>query len=344
MDVRAKTVSNAIARGVLQVAESLDVSGEQFLRLAGLTRAEVFQPHGRVAGHKHQRLMRLTEHAPVNTSLLRGGLEPLFADYLNLASVCTNCATLREAVDTFLRYRGVIGELDVLVCRERDDALLFDYISDDPLESSGKSALANFAMLVKLVRHYSLDRAPRFDCALQAAPLRQAAAVEAFFEGPVASHQAANQLKVTRAALDTPFPHHNPLLHAVFLASLSAEHSAIVQPDSFAGRVTQFVRDALVSGGDEPEVSDDRLLDQLCEAMSLTRWTVRRRLQRDGCTYKDLVVHVKLAEARRLLREDTMPLGLISDLLGFASQGSFTRFFKANEGVAPLTYRRAAPG
>jgi hypothetical protein len=46
-------------------------------------------------------------------------LSGLFADYLPLASLCCNAATLRQALHFFLAYRPLIGECDGSACGKK---------------------------------------------------------------------------------------------------------------------------------------------------------------------------------------------------------------------------------
>jgi AraC-like DNA-binding protein len=51
---------------------------------------------------------------------------------------------------------------------------------------------------------------------------------------------------------------------------------------------------------------------------------------------------LRMEQAYRLLLETPAPVGRIAGELGFAVHADFTRFFRANHGVAPDAYRRAA--
>jgi hypothetical protein len=44
----------------------------------------------------------------------------LFADYMSLASLCCNAATLRQALHFFLAYRPLIGERRIRLQEEED--------------------------------------------------------------------------------------------------------------------------------------------------------------------------------------------------------------------------------
>ncbi len=58
-----------------------------------------------------------------------------------------------------------------------------------------------------------------------------------------------------------------------------------------------------------------------------------------GLTLKNLVNQVRLAEAKRLLRETDLPVIDIAFGVGYGTSAHFHRVFKEEEGVTPLAYR-----
>ena len=53
--------------------------------------------------------------------------------------------------------------------------------------------------------------------------------------------------------------------------------------------------------------------------------TLQRRLAQAGVSYSQLVDEVRFTSAQHLLAQDSMSLGAIASLLGYADPGSFTR-------------------
>ena len=52
-------------------------------------------------------------------------------------------------------------------------------------------------------------------------------------------------------------------------------------------------------------------------------------------------LNLKIAEAKRLLREEKLPVSKISDLLGYSSIHAFSRAFKNAVGLSPSEYRKS---
>ena len=52
------------------------------------------------------------------------------------------------------------------------------------------------------------------------------------------------------------------------------------------------------------------------------------------------MVRQRVAAARRLLREGSLPVGRIASLLGYSNLGHLSRQFQRETGISPSEYRR----
>ncbi|MEM9169037.1 MAG: helix-turn-helix domain-containing protein [Pseudomonadota bacterium] len=97
-----------------------------------------------------------------------------------------------------------------------------------------------------------------------------------------------------------------------------------------AGRTTvALVSDALVRGVVEQEAA--------ARQMGVSVATLRRRLQAEGATFRDLRRRVLNDAAQRLLREGRT-VGDVAEALGFAEFRSFSRAFKEWNGCTPRAF------
>lgn len=343
MDTRFKTVSNAIARKQLMAAHALGLSGEELLRGVGINPEELQRENGRLQAHKHIRIAKMFAHLPIAVEkFIYGGLDLLFDDFPLLAAVCANCPTLREALGTFMQFRGIIGELDFLHFHEAQDTVRFEFISEGMPPTFDKGALANFMIIAQIAHHYSNGAKVPMRCSLVGPAPADADLMEDFLEGPVRYHQEANSLVFSAEQLDIPYPQFNTVLHRVFSQKLHQELTAIRTQGAFSSRVEDAIRGLFSSEDSHP--TGDRVLKNLCAQMNTTRWTLWRKLQLEGLTYQDIVLKVRTQVARSYLEKPGMSLGEISHHLGFSSQSAFSRFFKDQEGIAPTLYRHRILG
>lgn len=81
-------------------------------------------------------------------------------------------------------------------------------------------------------------------------------------------------------------------------------------------------------------------LAEMADALCISPRTLRRRLEKENCSYKQLVNVVRQRIAEQQLRNLNIPIGQISRNLGFASDAGFSRAFKTWSGLSPQEYRQ----
>jgi AraC-like DNA-binding protein len=82
--------------------------------------------------------------------------------------------------------------------------------------------------------------------------------------------------------------------------------------------------------------------ESLAASLNLSQSTLRRRLKKEGTTYRAVLQEVRCTLAGNMLEDGSMTLNEISFLLGFAELSAFSRAFKRWTGVAPSEYRESA--
>jgi AraC-like DNA-binding protein len=76
----------------------------------------------------------------------------------------------------------------------------------------------------------------------------------------------------------------------------------------------------------------------------MSRSTLKRRLQDEGLTFRDVKEGVILELAKRALSETDIPVGDIADRLGYSEPSSFHRAFRRLSGTTPSDFRRQHRG
>lgn len=66
----------------------------------------------------------------------------------------------------------------------------------------------------------------------------------------------------------------------------------------------------------------------------------RKFKRQTGTSPYDYILTVRLARAKELLKNTSLPISEIADETGFASDSNFIYFFKRQEGISPLRFRR----
>lgn len=330
-----KTVSVGVARAAQRRAGQLGMDLPDFCRRTGLAPAELEVPRGRVDAARHLRVAEIfrlcLNGVPGGTALPT--MEGLLHDHPLLGGLWCNCPSLGAALQAYVHYRDVLGQLDGVACRAGAQGFELEYLPDDTASPLGASnALGNFLLLAAIVQHYAgatagAGRAGGVQVDLQLAGLRNLPALPLHVaDGP------RHRFRVQGAALWQPAGGFNALLHHHFRDELDQELQGLGRDGGLADAVRGQI-DALWAGGAEPQ--HEAGLAAVAERLHLSRWTLRRRLQDEGTSFQEVLDSLRAERAMRLLREPQLSMLEISSRLGFASQGSFTRFFKARFGQPP---------
>ncbi len=339
-----KTVSVGVARAAQRQAVRQGMDLDAFCRRTGVTAAELQVPRGRVDPARHRRVAEVfracLQDAPLHESLLT--MDTLLEDHPLLAGLWCNCPSLGGALQAYVDYRDVLGELDGVACRSEGDAFELDYLPDDASGPLGASnALGNFLLLAAIVRHYAAeadaDARPggrvQIDLHLAGGPPLPDNGWRDVH--PLRHHTrdgANHRFSLRGAGLWRPVGFFNAVLHRHFRAELNRELQGLHGAGTFAAAVRQQIERLLADGAEAlPQAS----LQAVAERMNLSRWTVRRHLQDEGTSFQGVIDALRAEQAVTLLRERRLSMLDISCRLGFASQGSFTRFFKARFGRPP---------
>jgi AraC-like DNA-binding protein len=142
--------------------------------------------------------------------------------------------------------------------------------------------------------------------------------------------QPRNRLRFARSYLDLPLTMAHP--SASLLAQEQLERTlADLEQSALAKRV----RDAVLA-------PDGRFRDlaEVASALGMSDRTLKRKLQREGQVFTDLLDSVRRAHAEVLLRDAKLSIDEVAERIGYADPSNFTRAFKRWTGKTPAAYRK----
>ena len=156
---------------------------------------------------------------------------------------------------------------------------------------------------------------------------------ETFFGKPVEFAAEHNQLRLDQATLALRNPEHCPGTWRQLLELCEAELELRTRTRSLRERVAQLLGPMLK--GQEPD------LQQVAGRLQLPPWTLRRKLDEEGTSYRAILNDTRRDLAMAYIRDTESAFGEIAWLLGFSSAEAFQRAFKRWSGQTPGEYRRA---
>lgn len=154
---------------------------------------------------------------------------------------------------------------------------------------------------------------------------------EELFQCPVHFNQERNALLFSSSSLQIPTLYASPPTHGEAIAACNAELLEITRTQSLKGRVTTLIGPLLQ--GRTPNMAD------VAAQLGITPWTLRRKLQREGVTFQDLLEETRRSLAESYVRDTELTFGEIAFRLGFSSPAAFHRAFRRWTSVSPGTFR-----
>jgi len=82
-------------------------------------------------------------------------------------------------------------------------------------------------------------------------------------------------------------------------------------------------------------------VEQVAQSLGMTVRALQRQLEDESETFSGLINSVRRELAIRYIEDKQHSLGHVAELLGYSTQTSFTRWFKAEFGVAPLRWQQS---
>lgn len=128
--------------------------------------------------------------------------------------------------------------------------------------------------------------------------------------------------------LDTPLPRHNPHTHNQMVALAEIDQERVLT----GSKVTEAVRLKV-----SRRLSDGARLEDVAQEMLLSPRSLRRYLQEEGTTYRNIVDAVRVSRAEHLLSTGSS-VAQASVALGYENPSAFTAAFKRWHGIPPSKF------
>ena len=106
--------------------------------------------------------------------------------------------------------------------------------------------------------------------------------------------------------------------------------------DDFPEQVRSVLRTALLTGNAK--------VDQVAALFGMHGRTLHRHLDANGAGFQQLVDETRFEIARQMLEYSEMEIAQVSDSLGYAAPGAFTRAFRRWTGTTPVKWRATPAG
>ena len=335
--VRLGDLSVGFVHSLISALQEQHIDPQPLLDAYGLDHARLSEPRARLSIPRYMRLghaaMQLVGDPGLGLEM--GRLRK--AGHLGLVGVTSAQApTVREAARALIRYEPLYASNYRGASGFHEDATgaWLRFYSISPYNSYNQfvvdTVLASWVTQLGAVASQPLT-----PVAVQIEFQRPnyAARYETFFGKPVEFAAEHNQLRLDQATLALRNPEHCPSTWRQLLELCEAELELRTRTRSLRERVAQLLGPMLK--GQEPD------LQQVAGRLQLPPWTLRRKLDEEGTSYRAILNDTRRDLAMAYIRDTESAFGEIAWLLGFSSAEAFQRAFKRWSGQTPGEYRRA---
>nr|WP_321242029.1 helix-turn-helix transcriptional regulator [uncultured Tolumonas sp.] len=331
-----KSVSNVIMRNVLQRLKGDGINTKSIIEYCGVTDYEIERDNGRITEQKHYRFMLKTKEyiQPVNEFIFDNFMAFSFHNHPDFIGICLNESSAKEALDSYIRYRIMIGNCDDLVKSTGTEKSRFDYINLGPKELGASQAIFNFIMLYSIVKNYSDSFS--INIGFVGKPPQRKHLLDVFFNTQCLWEQNSNHITFNNHELEKPQQGYNHNLNSMQKVRLNELCRKLESEDDYSSLIKEMIIHSIHLGRFD---GDDSILEDICNSLSISRWTLNRKLQNENTSFITLLKETKIKMACELLIESKYTMQEISESIGFSSQSVFSRFFKTNLSISPLAFR-----
>jgi AraC-like DNA-binding protein len=324
------TVRAAALTNLAEVGKDVGLDVRRIMREAGLDWALLSEPDRRVPTDAIARLLETAAaRANCETLGLRMAEARRLSDFGALSLLLTHQPTLRDALDSTVRYRHLLNDALVMSIEEVGDlAILREELV---LEEPGSARQAYELAIGAMFRMFSALLGPRwrpYSIGFTHSAPSDASVHRRLFGCDVRFNSDFNGIVFSRRSLDLPNPAADPAMAEY--ARKYIEALAPARPDPTPVEVLKAIHLLMPVGRAS--------ISQVAEWLQVNARTLQRRLESDGNAFSELLNTARRDLAVRYLEGSDLSATEVSRLLGYGQLSSFTRWFKTEFGVAPTSW------
>ncbi len=326
------TIASGALRKMLAVAGELGVKAADVLGAVGVDAAVLEDADGRIPiVTLHAAWEAVLSRDPRARGVFVGAGAYTPGDYGVMGYVAMSSATLGEAMVHFVRYIGLWTDEPSF---DREGATIVFAYRQSFRDGPGRRAAleAAPAEIVHGARMITQRRiVPREVRFAHPAP-EDVSGLEGFLGCRVRFEARDNALVLRQKDLAVRLPKADPQLVALLRGVANEALSRRSVPgDSPLDQVRAIIAEELSRG--VPGV------DVVARRMATSERTLRRRLEHNGTSFRELLDDTRARLARSYVRDRRMPLAEVAFMLGFSEPSAFHRAFKRWTSTTPAAWR-----
>ncbi|WP_423193780.1 AraC family transcriptional regulator [Cupriavidus sp. H18C2] len=327
--VRAAALTN-----FFDVARDLGINPLPLLRGARLTQALLTDPEQRIPAEACAALLEsAAQAATCPTFGLRMAESRQLSDFGVMSLLISQQATLRDALETIIRYRHLVNESVAILLETtgRVAVIRQEVVLDTPSRQATELAIG---VVFRLCRALLGPQWHPVGVHFTHTAPQDTQVHRRLFGCPLAFGSEFNGIVCAAEDLSAPNPTGNPAM------ARHAERVVETLPRVNDASIGREVRNAVYLMLPMGRAT----ADAVAQGLGLSLRTMQRQLDASGESFTDIVNTVRRDLALRYVANPDYSLLRVSGLLGYGSAASFSRWFSAQFGEAPIAWRRRHGG
>lgn len=323
----------AVLKNYLDVSQQLDVNAHHLLSSVGLNLTQLNDTKQRIPVDKAIDLLEQSAQiSGCEVFGLRMAEQRQLSDFGEISLLLSYQHTLRDALQTIVRYRNLLNNALAIYIEEVGNTVIIreEVVTTASVYSRQSTELALGITHRLCAALLSQKWKPLSIHFTHSAP-SDLAAHKRFFACSLEFGSEFNGIVCTATDLDTTNPQANTAM-----ADHAQRYLDILQNDSESSIIFDIRKSIylLLPMG-------RATIDQIAHTHGINVRTLQRRLEASQTSFSDLMNDVRRNLVFRYLNNLNYSLGQVSDILGYSTPSSFTRWFISQFKMAPTTWRNS---
>jgi AraC-like DNA-binding protein len=334
MENQYVNLTASILPGIIAIANRSSLSVDVLLEKAGLTQEQINDPNSQLSLSQFDNVLEVMKEASKDPALgLHHGLTLQLNSLQRLGTLLATSSTLQQVFDHYAKYKDLVSPHIAFSLEQNGGYTHICYI--DRLENNNKAIYAEIAMTSLLTIARSLSSRDHFiisEAHFRHAEPSYADEYKRIFKAPVIFSSKQTKIVVNTKILEKPLLGALPEANRKIELEARAQLMQLHQSQKVSRQIIQYLEENL---GQTPISIQD-----VADHLKMTPRTLQRRLRDEDTSYVLLREKVRFRFAQNYLKDDSMNMDSIADLLGFSESTNFYHAFKRWSGVSPGEFRK----
>ena len=252
-----------------------------------------------------------------------------------VGQIMKNCHNLKEATQQFVRFQNLFFSISRFKIKVEGDCSLITTSIDYPISDDDKRILneINLSICVSSARKLTGKEFTPKEMRFSHKKPEYVEVYKQHFRCPLKFNQNEDAMVIESTVGEKTIAGSYPYLKNILMDYSEKFLERLDARKQFQDDVRKIIADLL------PKALVD--IERVSERLNMSRWTLTRKLKKEGTTFKDLLIGLRKELAKKYLENKKLSTIEIAFLLGYSEASAFQRAFKSWTGMNPSEYRQS---